>query len=861
MKTKKKLLSVLLVFAIVLAAVQIPGIVRANQAKNLVDVLAENKKNVIVLGTEGAYVEAGTTVEIPSGKTLIIPYKSGITRENQANGDSADTPMEASAYSTLELQEGAKLVINGSVVVGALTGPAGNCQNAITGGYGQIITGDGSVIEVNKTFKNYGIVSGSGELIANAGSTVSDLFTIFNYRGTNYLYNAATSANLFPMNEFGSDNIKIKSTYYKGATLNGLAKALVNIPKDYQMFLGDSMYFPIEFAYIGDTGVYKSQDGGMIVKEIIADSGSETKMSQERITFVGGGILDKTNLKVVVIKGILQADMKSSNFLFPINGYTTMVVESGTMEVTSGFKFLPGSSLTIKEDATLLLDETKDITLGKYSYEEPSACVESSAFLLFYEGGEGEGTFGAAEKNIGGTKYAGGTDSANLIVEGKLQIRNKGFVTGNIIADNGEVLLPCTWTDEQLSTPVVFESNEASTASSSPAVAKVKTSVTWSNVANIDADTHEVANWDTTDATCTADGQMSGLCDVCGEVITKQIVSEGHKEEVIASVAPTCTETGLTEGSKCSVCGLVLVEQEVIEALGHDWEEAVNVPPTCTEPGYASAARCKTCGLVDGDEENISTPALGHKPVEVEAKEPECTAPGNTAGSRCETCGEVLEGIEEIPALSEDLQHKPEIVPGKAPTCLEGGFAQSEKCFVCGKVLSGGEELPALNENFQHTPVDTPAKAPTCTSKGHSKGSKCSVCGEILKAQQELPALDHSYEWKVVKEPTQYLQGLESGTCSACGESEFRILEKLTEAPSTGSGTTKPGTSGGNNSSSGGSNSGSNNNSSSSSSSNSSSSSKDAADTGDNANVVLLFGMMIVSFGAIVFVSRKRREN
>jgi len=51
------------------------------------------------------------------------------------------------------------------------------------------------------------------------------------------------------------------------------------------------------------------------------------------------------------------------------------------------------------------------------------------------------------------------------------------------------------------------------------------------------------------------------------------------------AVAPSCTETGLTEGSHCEVCGEVLVAQQTVAALGHDFDKGV-----CTICGEQKAS-------------------------------------------------------------------------------------------------------------------------------------------------------------------------------------------------------------------------------------------------------------------------------
>ncbi|MBR4991013.1 MAG: leucine-rich repeat protein [Oscillospiraceae bacterium] len=72
--------------------------------------------------------------------------------------------------------------------------------------------------------------------------------------------------------------------------------------------------------------------------------------------------------------------------------------------------------------------------------------------------------------------------------------------------------------------------------------------------------------------TCTERGYTTYTCS-CGDTyVSDEVPALGHTEETIPAVAATCTNTGLTEGKKCSVCGEILLSQEVVPALGHDWK-------------------------------------------------------------------------------------------------------------------------------------------------------------------------------------------------------------------------------------------------------------------------------------------------
>ena len=99
--------------------------------------------------------------------------------------------------------------------------------------------------------------------------------------------------------------------------------------------------------------------------------------------------------------------------------------------------------------------------------------------------------------------------------------------------------------------------------------------------------------------TCTEAGYTTYTC-ACGDTYTgDEVAALGHTEEVVAGKDATCTEAGLTEGKKCSVCGETLVAQEEIPATGHTYVEG----------------KCE-CGAEDPDYVEPSDPTEPTDPVE-----------------------------------------------------------------------------------------------------------------------------------------------------------------------------------------------------------------------------------------------------
>ena len=181
---------------------------------------------------------------------------------------------------------------------------------------------------------------------------------------------------------------------------------------------------------------------------------------------------------------------------------------------------------------------------------------------------------------------------------------------------------------------------------------------------------HEIGTFTrVSNPTCTQTGLETSVCTRCGETIERVIPATGHTEEVLPGTPATCTEAGLSDGVRCSVCGAVLVAQEAIPAKGHTYGETVVIEEaSCLRNGKQESV-CVDCG--ETVTERI--PALGHDRVYEPAIEATCETSGRTGRVVCDRCGMVLEEGETIPPLGHEIEGDECINCGKE-ACMDLEF-------------------------------------------------------------------------------------------------------------------------------------------------------------------------------------------
>ena len=121
---------------------------------------------------------------------------------------------------------------------------------------------------------------------------------------------------------------------------------------------------------------------------------------------------------------------------------------------------------------------------------------------------------------------------------------------------------------------------------------------------------HTTSDWLTdTEATCSVAGAKHKECTVCHTVLESGSIDKvAHTPATDAAVEATCSATGLTEGSHCSVCKTILVKQEIVE-ITHNYT-AVHEEDFMLKHGFDKYAcqECSSTTYIDylGEELEIS---------------------------------------------------------------------------------------------------------------------------------------------------------------------------------------------------------------------------------------------------------------
>lgn len=246
---------------------------------------------------------------------------------------------------------------------------------------------------------------------------------------------------------------------------------------------------------------------------------------------------------------------------------------------------------------------------------------------------------------------------------------------------------------------------------------------------------------------CTAVGLERLCCANCQQEQTQYIPALGHSAVTDRAVDATCTATGLTEGSHCSVCGEVLVAQQTTQKADHTPATDEAVPASCTATGLTEGSHCSVCGEVLVTQQ--TTQKADHTPVTDEAVPASCTATGLTEGSHCSVCGGILTAQEEIPALGHLWSSETGkctrtdcgatcthasctiLTPGNDPTCKEGGWTDEEQCNDCGMVFAQ-TPLEALGHDWSRGDGICAECGEECEHIETGDSVFCSICGKNL---------------------------------------------------------------------------------------------------------------------------------
>ncbi len=319
---------------------------------------ASNTDKTVILLNDGTIT--GDHV-IPAGVTLLIPYNDANTAHGavpvctSSDGNQVKWA-EPYAYRTLTLAADATITVNGALEVGgrhAAAGGSADMYAAPTDALGYIYMTAGSHIEVNGDLYCWGYIYGDGTVTANNGAGIYEVFQVLDFRGGMATLALAGDLQVFPMTQYYVQNVEVATTYHYGAT------AYVTTT----MFVSSQCITAPPIKFIGAGAMFQPGEGSYIVKEY--DPATDT------LNLDAYGDCALSTMKVE----LAQNSVDTTNFVLPITNNININIHEGTATLLQDIAMLPGSSLTVGQNAVLQIGNT----------DTPTAVMGAGYNLIVYD--------------------------------------------------------------------------------------------------------------------------------------------------------------------------------------------------------------------------------------------------------------------------------------------------------------------------------------------------------------------------------------------------------------------------------------------------------------------------------------------
>lgn len=309
--------------------------------------------------------------EIKSGVTLCIPYDdngdgthSDFTNlQNQSDNGFADKDAAAVAKNRknlITIASGITLTNNGTLDVAGKVGVGSESNQRPSGftlgDYCEILMESNAKIQNNGSINLYGYIKESsknnGSSVVNSSTGSMKMpFTIYDYRGGSYS-GACFYKNVMPFSYFDFPNCHANQAFEYGSKLTGVA-----------LLFALSSYYSSEIVAISketDDCLFKMSNGKINIKYnpssfgyTTADvSNSTTSATANYTNVLIDGDVSLSSFKV----SVGGSSFDSSEVECPISYKFQITQNSGTLTLPNKIKFLSGSSLTIADGASCVIN-------------------------------------------------------------------------------------------------------------------------------------------------------------------------------------------------------------------------------------------------------------------------------------------------------------------------------------------------------------------------------------------------------------------------------------------------------------------------------------------------------------------------